>query len=117
MPPPSHLQIPIVHKITQLYKEVYILGKKIAKRDRFGVHNKIENLCLDILNIGIEAALTTKEEKKPLLRQLRIKIETAKHLIRISHDLNIINYNKYIVLQEKLQEISKMANGWLKYLT
>lgn len=89
----------------------------MAKRDRFGIHNKIEKLCLDILNLGIEAALTVKDKKKPLLQQLRIKTETIKHLIRISHDLNIINYNKYITLQEKLQEISKMANGWLKYLT
>lgn len=69
-----------------------------------------------MLCLAIEAALTAKEKKKPLIQQLRIKIETVKHLVRVSHELIILNYNRYITLQEKLQEISKMANGWLKYL-
>ena len=57
------------------------------------------------------------EEKVPLLQNARIKIENLKHLIRICHELKIIEDNQYIFIEHSLQEISKMAFGWLKYLT
>ncbi|KKU96706.1 MAG: hypothetical protein UY30_C0015G0003 [Parcubacteria group bacterium GW2011_GWB1_48_6] len=31
-------------------------------------------------------------------------------------DLNIIQIQKYVELESELQEISKMTNGWIKYL-
>ena len=45
------------------------------------------------------------------------KIELLKRLIRIAGELNIIQNNKYLELESDLQEISKMTNGWIKYLT
>lgn len=32
------------------------------------------------------------------------------------HELKIIEDRPYIVLEAQLQEISKMATGWIKYL-
>ncbi len=64
----------------------------------------------------IAAALEPKYNKIPSLNSTRIKIEVLKRLIRISHELNIIDKKKYIVLESDLQEISKMTNGWIKYL-
>lgn len=73
-------------------------------------------MVLDAVTISIEAALKQKEAKKPLLYTLRIKIETLKQLIRAMNDLKIIEDTAYLVLQAKLQEISKMATGWMRYL-
>jgi hypothetical protein len=73
-------------------------------------------LCIDILTIAIDAALTQREKKKALLHELRVKIETLKQLIRLMNDLGIIETKIYIFLEAQLQEISKMASGWIKYL-
>ena len=51
-----------------------------------------------------------------MLSSTRIKIEVLKRLIRIAHELSIIDRKKYIILESDLQEISKMTNGWIKYL-
>ncbi len=107
--------LPIVHKITEFYKDVYKLGMQLPKRDKFGIQLKIEENCLTMLELSIEAALKTKEEKKLFLQQLRSKAEILKHLIRTAHELKIFDQKVYIILEGKLQEISKMAYGWMQH--
>lgn len=108
--------MPLVHKITEFYKMIYLLSAKIPKKDRFGIFLKIENLCLEILNSAIAAAVEIKINKLPLLKHARIKIEILKRLFRVVYDLKIIESKKYINIELDLQEISKMTNGWIKYL-
>jgi len=119
-PPPPTLSnfstVPLVHKLCEFYKTIYTGSRKVNKRDRFGIYLKIENLCLEIIDLGTTAALESKTNKFPILNTVRIKIEILKRLIRISHELNIIDQKRYIRLEADLQELSKMANGWIKYL-
>lgn len=117
MPPPDGFKVPIVHKIALLYKDIYLLGKKLPKRNKFGIHARIESVCLELLILSIKAAFKEKQNKKSVLEKLRIEIEVLKHLIRLCREIKIIDNKNYISLQEKIQEISKMTNGWLKYLT
>lgn len=87
----------------------------MPKQDRFGLWEKIENLVLEILMALIEAGWTPRQQKLPWLETARLKVETAKHLIRIANECKIIEDTLYLELQNQLQEISKMANGWLRY--
>jgi len=73
-------------------------------------------LCLEIIDLLTAASLETKSNKIPILNLARIKIEILKRLIRTTYELNIIESKAYIDLESDLQEISKMTNGWLKYL-
>ena len=108
--------VPLVHKICEFYKKIYLISPKIPKKDRFGIYLKIENICLEIISLIITAALESKNNKLPILNSTRIKIETLKRLIRITQELNIIEKKKYIDLESDLQEISRMVAGWIKYL-
>ena len=106
----------MIHIVCEFYKKIYLLSPKIPKKDRFGIYLKIENFCLDIVSLVITAALESKNDKFNTLNSARIKIETLKRLIRITQELKIIENKKYIILESNLQEISKMLNGWIKYL-
>ena len=108
--------MPLAHKFCEFYKQIYLIGPKIPKRDRYGIYLKIENICLETINLLITASLETKNNKLPILNSVRIKIEVLKRLIRIIHEFNVIGNKKYINLELDLQEISKMTNGWIKYL-
>ena len=110
------VDVPIVHKINELYKELYRLGLKLPKRDRYGVHAKVESLCVEVLSAAIQAALVSKSEKVVYLKTLRRDVEVMKRLIRLCMELQIIETKTYWNLQQQLQEISKMAAGWLKYV-
>jgi hypothetical protein len=98
-----------------LYKEIYLVGNGIPKRDKLGLHAAVEKICIKILALSIQASLEDKIEKQETIRELRIHIEILKHLIRAESELKIIQENKYLSLEEKLQEISKEVVGWEKY--
>ena len=89
----------------------------MPKRDKLGIYSKIENGCVEILSISIEAALQSKNNKIEFLKKLHIKIEILKHLIRTCFEIHIIKDKPYFNLEITLQEVSKMASGWLKYQT
>jgi hypothetical protein len=110
------LDLPIVHKLGVIYKAVYLTGPKLAKRDRYGIYLKIESVCLDALTFSIEAALLSRQRKTMSLEMLKIKIELLKQLVRIAHEIHVIEQKRYIALSADLIEASKMVSGWLKYI-
>ena len=116
-PPPQRLRdIPLVHKACEFYKKIYLSASKIPKRDKFGIYLKIENLCLEVIDLQLTASLEVRSNKLPILNLVRIKIEVLKRLIRITYELKVVEQKRYINLESDLQEISKMTNGWIKYL-
>lgn len=106
----------MVHKVCEFYKKIYSVSPRIPKRDRFGIYLKIENICLEIIDLIITASLEIKINKLLILNSARIKIEVLKRLIRIAYELGIVENRKYIDFESDLQEISKMTNGWIRYL-
>ncbi|MEK7154422.1 MAG: four helix bundle protein [Patescibacteria group bacterium] len=106
----------MIHKIGEFYKKFYLIGPKIGKRDRHGIYLKIETQILDILGLTIEASFAVRSIKLTYLFSARIKIEVVKRLIRLASELEIIKSDKYIEFESDLQEISKMTNGWIRYL-
>lgn len=99
----------------KLYAYIYLIGNKLPKRDKLGLHNYIEKELLSSFYFLINASLESKIEKIILLKKARIQIETLKQLIRIEYEIKIITEKVYLKIEENLQEISKMINGWLKY--
>lgn len=100
----------------EFYKKVYKLGQKVPKRDKFGIFLKIENICLELTELILTASFEAKNNKLPLLNSARIKIEVLKRLFRVASEINIIESKTYINFETDLQELSKMINGWIKYL-
>jgi len=60
-------EVALIHKINDFYKYIYQLNKQMNKRDRLGLGQRMENLCLEILTLATEAAyLPTAEKQQPL---------------------------------------------------
>lgn len=77
---------------------------------------KIETSILNVLSLGIEASLLHQKEKVGHLLELRRDAETVKRLVRVANELKIIETKDYVSLSADLQQVSKMANGWIKSL-
>lgn len=78
---------------------------------------KIEALCLEIVSLIITAAFEPRNRKLEILCLARIKIELLKRLFRLTYELKIIGVKFYLDFESDLQEMSKMVNGWIKYLS
>jgi len=92
------------------------MGKRVPKRDRFGLFAQAEQEVLLAFKLSIKAALLPAGEKQPIIKDVRISIDTAKRLVRLCQELGIIEEKMYFSIQEKLIEASKMAAGWLVYM-
>ena len=108
--------MPIIHDIRILHKDIYSTSEKLSKRDKLGIHTIIESLCLEILSLSVESAFKPRNQKKPVLEGLRIKLEILKHLVRTEHELKVIDAKTYLRLGEQIVTISKMVNGWINSL-
>ncbi|MBI4158314.1 MAG: four helix bundle protein [Candidatus Yanofskybacteria bacterium] len=115
--PPQQVNVSLTHKICEFYKKIYILSSRLSKKDKLGIYLRIENVCLDILQNITVATFNPKNSKLESLISARTEVEILKRLLRITNELGIVQKSKYLELELDLQEISKMTNGWIKYLT
>ncbi len=100
----------------QVYASLYQTGNKLTKRDKLGIHAEIESIALLTLRDIITASLSPKAQKQIPLQRARTSLEVLKHLVRMEHELKIIDQKIYLRIEELLIETSKQLNGWLKYL-
>ncbi len=91
-------------------------GNKIPKRDRLGIHADIERITIEAMGNILHASFASKQKKNEILEKVRISIEILKHLVRTEYELKIIPEKTYIEISSLLIEISKMTNGWIKYI-
>jgi len=111
----SDQETPLFSKIYELFSRLYDAGKKFPKRDRYTLGQRIENCCLDLLELIIEAGNAPKQEKMPSLKKANTKLEVLKVLLRTCNDKKLLRDKNYLALQEILQEAGKMLGGWIRY--
>ena len=78
---------------------------------------KVESLILDILELLIKTVYLPKQEKLTYLKEIDTKINLLKTLIRLANEIKALDNKKYLILQEKLQEIGRMIGGWIRYIS
>lgn len=86
------------------------------KTRRYTLGQKIDQITLDIFELIFKINISAKDQKSEILQNISSKIDLLKILIRLAHDNKDLNIASYLILQESLQEIGKMAGGWLRYL-
>jgi len=111
----SRLEIPVVIKLFMIYEITHKLIFKFPKHERYTLGEKIENSILEAIEISILANQASKYEKEKILLKSNSKIELLKILFRISLNCKIIESKEYLEMENRLQEIGRMTQGWIKY--
>ena len=111
----SKLEIPVVIKLFVVYEITHRLIFKFPKHERYSLGEKIENSILEAIEIFILANQSLKYEREKILLKANSKIELLKILFRISLNCQMLEGKEYLEIENKLQEIGKMTQGWIKY--
>ncbi len=111
----SKLEIPVVIKLFVLYEITHKLIFKFPKHERYTLGEKMERTILDGIELFVFANQVSKYEKEKVLAEANSKVEILKILFRISLNCTILEARVYLEIEEKLQEIGKMTQGWIKY--
>ena len=76
--PPNRFNVPLVHKIYDVYKLFHEFLKLFPKSEKYSLGKKIENLILEILETLMKASYSQKQEKLSLLIATDTKINFLK---------------------------------------
>jgi len=106
----EHLSI--FQKSYDLMVRVYEETHNFSREYKYSLGQKIKDVCLELLNLIIIA--NSEREKKPYLKKANQQVDKLRIYIRLCHSLNIIGKKKYEVLSKYIDEIGRMAGGWLK---
>lgn len=108
------LDIPIFHKIYDLYKLLHSYHPSIPKAERYTLWQKCENTTLALMEALIETGHRKGEEWIDVLYAVSNKLDLLKVLIRLAKDTRTIDHKQYLEIQTMIQEIGKMVGGWIK---
>lgn len=108
------VDIPIFHKIYDLYKLLHSYRARIPKFERYTLWEKCENTTLALLEIVIETSYQKGEEKIQTLYLLSNKLDLLKVLFRLANEIHTIDNKQNLVIQTIVQEIGRMIGGWIK---
>lgn len=111
----AKLEIPVVIKLFAIYEITHKLIFGFPKHERYSLGEKIENSILEAIETFISANQISKYEKEKLLLRANSKIELLKILFRIALNCETMNSKDYLNLENRLQEVGRMTQGWIKY--
>lgn len=104
--------IPIFTKLYDFYKTLTPVIATFPKTKRYTLGQKLDNLTLEIFELLFSVPVS--QDKASTLRQISVKLDLLKILLRLAKDTQAMTNKNYLELQAFLQEIGKMLGGWIR---
>lgn len=104
----------VIQKTYELLLYLIPQLQKLPRSQKFLLADRVETKVLDVLDFCISAYYSPRNEKPLLLKKANLLLEQLRYLVRLIHDLKLINYDRYGIISEKVDEIGRMIGGWTK---
>jgi len=95
--------LPVYKASYDLLVEIFQFSKNFSKEYKYTVGEKLKNETLEMI-MNIYRA-NSWEQKKELLQAARENIEVIRLLLRLVKDLRQISLNKFVVINEKIENL------------
>lgn len=107
-------------KVIQYIREFIVSNDKNLDsfpKEYIEIKNRIRKNSFDLLELAYEAnSISIVEKKIDIIYKIIAKLKVIDFLLNLSLDKKLITAKKYYKSGEKLGDIAKFANGWLKRL-
>jgi len=94
--------------LIRIFKEIH----NFPREYKYSLGEKIKDCCLEMLDEIIVA--NSETIKTPYLKKVIQQVDRLRIYIRLCYYLNVIGKRKYEVLSKFIDEVGRMAGGWLK---
>jgi hypothetical protein len=85
---------------------------KFPRLRRFTLGERLEQALLEVLELLVEAAYT--RAKQPTLQRANLRLEVARHLWRLAHELETISTRSYGHGAGLMDDLGRQIGGWLR---
>lgn len=79
---------------------------------RFTLGERLERALLEVLELLLEAAST--RAKQPALQRANLRLEVARHLWRLAHELQALSTRRYAHGAGLMDALGRQIGGWLR---
>lgn len=109
--------LPLLQKLKSAYLLWYGYYQTLPKLHRHSLGQRIDTLCVEIIEAVAIASFLKPEEKHPYVRVAIRKSDTLKILLMVLWETKSLDDKKYIALSIQFEEIGRMLGGWSGQLT
>jgi len=107
-----HQELPVYKSSYDLLVEIFLFTKEFTKEYKYTVGESLKKETVELLIIIYRA--NSRPDKYFLLQEARERIEVIRLFIRLMKDLQQINIKKFVLINQKIEEVSKQLTGWQK---
>jgi len=111
----NYSELPVYKASYDLVLEVFRMVKDFDKNYKHTIGEKLKNETIELVLMIYRA--NCRREKKEILISAREKLEVIRLVIRITKDLHQINTKKLVLLNKRIENVSKQLTGWEKSVT
>lgn len=108
----QYSELPVYKSSYDLLLIIFQFVKNFTKEYKYTLGEKLKNETLELL-INIFRS-NSANEKKNTIQNARESIEVIRLLVRLSKDLKLVDLKKFVIINEKVEEVSKQLTGWQK---
>lgn len=104
--------LPVYKASYDLLIAIFDFSKGFSREYKYTLGEKLKNETLDLIMYIYRA--NSVETKRDLIQKAREHVEVIRLLFRLTKDLRQISINKFVEINEKIENVSKQLTGWQK---
>ena len=105
-------ELPVYKATYDLLLAIFKLTKEFSKEYKYTVGESLKKETIELLILIYRA--NTRYQKTEILQVAREQIEVIRLLIRLMKDMQQINVEKFVKVNQSVENVSKQLNGWQK---
>lgn len=117
-PPPdnAHSNVPVLHTLSDMYKEWQVALTHIPRLSRYTLGAKIDLLFCETLESILLAAYSSRDQKLPHIQRASAKLDALKFFLQLTWELKFLDHKRYQAIATPLVSIGKVLGGWIASL-
>ncbi len=105
-------ELPVYKATYDLLLAIFQFTKDFSKEYKYTVGETLKKETIELLTLIYRA--NTRHKKDDVLQMAREQIEVIRLLIRVMKDMKQINLEKFIKINQVVENVSKQLTGWQK---
>ncbi len=108
----TYNNLPVYKTSYDFLVDIFNYTKHFNQEYKYTIGESIKKETIDLITNIYRA--NSSHSKKELLQSARENLEVVRLYLRLIKDLKQINLKKFIVLNEKIESVSKQLSAWQK---
>ena len=105
-------ELPVYKATYDLLLAIFQFTKEFSKEYKYTVGESLKKETIELLTLIYRA--NTRYQKSDVLQMAREQIEVIRLLIRVMKDMKQISLEKFVRINEAVENVSKQLSGWQK---